>query len=176
MCMYSVPRTVLNTLQDYLIEYSWQLYEGLVLFPFCRWRTQISSERKNQDLDPGLFGSRNHGYLRRQFSLGSLKPTKCCSFLKEHMGKSPCPYGSNRDRSENQGRKQRAQDEVEGQQSPLLVALMFFKKLAGLSVADMGLKNGWPLFNEMTTEKEEWSFFQYQSIPHGQSLTMSSQC
>lgn len=76
---------------------------------------QNTWQSKNQDLDPGLFGSRNHGYLRRQFSLGSLKPTKCCSFLKEHMGKSPCPYGSNRDRSENQGRKQRAQDEIEGQ-------------------------------------------------------------
>lgn len=84
-------------------------------------------EWKNQDVDPGPSGSRNHGDLRREFR--SSQTTRMLWFLKGHMGKSPCFCGANRDRSENHGKRMRAQDEVKGQEGPLLLALMFLKKI-----------------------------------------------
>lgn len=82
---------------------------------------------ETQDVGPGLSGSRNQGDLRRECRFS--QTTGMLQFLKGHMGKSPCFCGANRDRSENHGKRMRAQDEVKGQEGPLLLALMFKKKI-----------------------------------------------
>ena len=168
--MYSVPRTVLNTLQDHLISYTWQLDGGLVLSPSQRQKSQVISEWKNQDSNIGLSGFRNHGDQRG--SSGSPKAPKCCHFWKSTQG-------SHRAVVEAVGAGLSTKTEAKGAggsreatgSPPACVNVCVFKVAALISNVT-GSKNGfWPLLSEMVAEKRVTEGLPISEYPMWSELT-----